>query len=280
MSQERITIVTDSTADIPEELAQHYKIHVIPAVLVINNETYEDGKGFSRRDFYEHLPNMNPIPSTGTPSIASFQETYEQLLSNGVEHILSIHVASKLSGIFQTACSAASEFKGYVHTFDSQSLTLGLGFQCIEVAEAIKEGASIEKALRIVEAVQSRARVIAMLDTLEYVRRSGRVSWARARIGNLLSLKPFVEVREGLVHSLGEVRTRKKGIARLIELARKIAPLKRLAVLHTNAEDDANFILKMIQSDEVPSKPLVVNITTIIGTHVGPNGLGFAGLTL
>lgn len=277
MSCGRIAIVTDSTADIPEELAEKYDIHIIPAILVVGGESIEDRYGFSRRDFYNRLPLLNPIPTTGTPSLAIFQQTYENLLSNGKQMILSIHVANNLSGIIDTARSAAMGFKGRVKIFDSQSVTLGLGFQCIEAAEAIMNGASLDDVSKIIEAARNRARVIAMLDTLEYVRRSGRVSWARARIGNLLNLKPFVEVRDGLVHSLGEVRTRRKGIERLIAMVRKILPLKRLAVLHTNAEDDASYILSVLKA-EIPTPPIVVNITTVIGTHVGPNGLGCAGL--
>jgi DegV family protein with EDD domain len=277
MNSDHIAIVTDSTADIPEELARRYNIHVIPAILVINNQTYEDNSGFSRQEFYELLPEISPLPTTGTPSIASFQETYEQLLVGGKENILSIHVSSMLSGIYDTASSAAAGFNGRVHVFDSHSLTLGMGFQCIETAEAIEQGATIHEALKIVKNARSKARVIAMLDTLEYVRRSGRVSWAKARIGNLLKLKPFVEVREGLVYSLGEAHTRRKGIERLTDLARKIVPWKRLAVLHTNAEEDARFIFSILKP-EILTQPMVVNVTTVIGTHVGPNGLGIAGL--
>jgi fatty acid-binding protein DegV len=116
-----------------------------------------------------------------------------------------------------------------------------------------------------------------MLDTLEYIHRSGRVSWAKARIGALLNLKPFVEVVDGNVNSLGEVRTRKKGKARLFEMMQSPKPLHRFCVLHTNAEDDARKLLGNL-APELDSEPLVVNVTTAIGAHVGPNGLGFVAL--
>jgi DegV family protein with EDD domain len=116
-----------------------------------------------------------------------------------------------------------------------------------------------------------------MLDTLEYVRRSGRVSWARAQLGNLLRVKPFLEVREGDVLRIGDARTRHKGIERLKQLLQDLGALERLAILHTNAEDDARQILDEIHPD-LDTTPLVVNVTTVIGTHVGPNGLGFAAV--
>jgi DegV family protein with EDD domain len=120
-------------------------------------------------------------------------------------------------------------------------------------------------------------RVVAMLDTLEYVRRSGRVSWARAQLGNLLRVKPFLEVRDGEVLRIGEARTRHKGIERLKQLAQGLGALERFAMLHTNAEDEARQILEEINPD-LNTSPLVVNVTTVIGTHVGPNGLGFAAV--
>ena len=121
-------------------------------------------------------------------------------------------------------------------------------------------------------------KLIAMLDTLEYIRRSGRVSWAKARIGALLNLKPFVEVKDGNVHTLGEVRTRKKGKARLLsKLMQSPKSLQRFGMLHTNSEDDARKLLASLAS-EVQSDPLMVNVTTAIGAHVGPNGLGFVAL--
>ena len=277
MSSERIGVVTDSAADIPSSLLEKYSIRMIPNILVIGNRTYEDGIQISREEFYAGLPKMNPLPTTATPSIFSFQQVYQNLFAEGVSHIISIHAASRLSGIFDTASSAALSFGERVRVIDSQFLSMGLGFQVLEAAEAAIRGEALEEVVRRTEDARSRARVVAMLDTLDYVRRSGRVSWAKAQIGNLLRLKPFVRVSEGKVFSLGEVRTRKKGIDRLIELILREGPLQRLAILHTNAEFDAKTVLLELKPI-VPTEPLIINVTSIIGTHVGPNGLGFAGL--
>lgn len=279
MENAKVSIVTDSTADIPEHLLEEYAITQIPNILVIGNQAYEDGKDISRAEFYARLPEMDPLPTTATPPVAKFQQAYEKLLSSGSSHVLSIHASGTLSGIFNSARLAAQEFPGRVEVFDSQFITLGLGFQCLDAAEAALDGMTIETIMKIAEVARKKARVIAMLDTLEYVRRSGRVSWAKARIGNLLRLKPFIEVRDGAVHSLGETRTRRKGIERLIEIIHRQGAMKRLAILHTNAESEARQILEDL-NPRLSTKPEVVFVTTIIGAHVGPKGLGFAGLAL
>jgi DegV family protein with EDD domain len=270
-----IAIVTDSTADIPEHLVEQYQIRVVPNVIVIDGKGMLDGKDISREEFYNRLPSMQVPPTTATTSSGMYQDLYEKLFEKGAEQILSIHAPKKLSGIFGAASAAAQAYGDRVQVIDSEQLSLGQGFQVVAAAQAALQGATKESIQSLLENVRRRARVVAMLDTLEYVQRSGRVSWARARIGTLLHLKPFVEVRDGQVLSLGETRTRRRGIDHLRDLLYRLGPVERLAILHTNAEADARQFLASLTSD-VPPDPLVVNITTVIGTHVGPNGLGFA----
>lgn len=273
---ERIGIVTDSTADIPEALAEQYHIQVVPNILVIDGQSVEDGKGISREEFYSRLPKMKTFPTTATASSGTYQQVYQRLFQEGVNHILSIHAASLLSGIFNAASLAAQAFGERVHVIDSKHITLGLGFQVLAAAEAALQQ-PLEDILALIEDVRRRVRVIAMLDTVEYMRRSGRVSWARARLGELLQIKPMVEVRSGRVLSLGEVRTHRKGVERLLNLLRNLGSLERLAILHTNAEGEARSFLERL-SPELSIPPFFVNVTTIIGAHVGPNGLGFAAV--
>lgn len=273
-----IAIVTDSTADLPADLCDKYQIHVVPNLVIIDGQTLVDGKDISRDEFYQRLPTMKDPPTTSTASSGEYQQLYQNLLDLGADHVISVHVASQLSGIYNAAHTASHEYPGRVHVQDSQSVSMGLGFQVLTAAEAIAHHASISEVLSLLKDIRSRVRVIAMLDTLEYVRRSGRVSWARARLGGLLQVKPFVEVREeGKVISLGESRTRSKGVTRLKELMLGMGELERLAILHTRAEADARQILSDIRN-RLPFEPLIVNVTTVIGTHVGPNGLGFAAV--
>jgi DegV family protein with EDD domain len=277
MPESPIAIVTDSTADIPRALVEQYSIQVVPNILILEGKSLVDEIDITRQEFYNRLPGLKSNPTTATASIGTYEKLYHTLLSRGVQHIVSMHASSRLSGIFNAASTAAAAFEGHVHVIDSEQVSLGLGFQVLAAAEAAFDGANLEKIIELIQHVRPRARVFAMLDTLEYVKRSGRVSWARARLGNLLSFKPFVELRNGQVFSLGETRTRNRGIERLKELLRRQVPFEKLAILHTNAEQDARKFLEDIR-EIVPAtiQPYIVNVTTIIGAHTGPNGLGFA----
>ena len=270
-------IVTDSTADVPSELAEIMHISVIPAILMLGEQSFEDGNGITREEFYFRLPEMKQLPTTGTPASGAFENVYQRILDQGFQKIISIHVASTLSGIYNTAQLASKNFNGYVTVIDSESLSMGIGFQVIAAAEAALNNLPIEAILKIIETTRNKTKLLAMLDTLEYVHRSGRVGWTRARIGSLLRIKPFVEVNEGQVINMGQARTRKKGLDHLKETLIKQGKLQRLAILHTNAEDDAHAFIQNLGTT-IPSDPLIVNVTTVIGTHVGPNALGFAAV--
>jgi DegV family protein with EDD domain len=272
-----IAIVTDSTSDIPQDLANKYHIEIVPNLMVIDGQSLLDGKGITREEFYRRLPGMTSPPTTATSSSGVYHKLYAGLLMRGVTQVLSIHASSLLSGIFNAASLAAQSFENRVKVVDGEQITLGLGYQVLEAAQAVARGLRMDEVLERITDVRRRVRVIAMLDTLEYVRRSGRVSWAKARLGNLLRIKPFIELKAGRVLSLGEARTRRKGIERLGHMLEELGPLENLAILHTNAERDAEEFLASLS--HAPSQALIVNVTTIIGTHVGPNGLGFAAVT-
>ncbi|MCK5429330.1 MAG: DegV family protein [Anaerolineales bacterium] len=272
----KTAIVTDSTADIPKELATQYQIHIVPNIVVIDGQSLEDGKDLSRREFYDNLPLMKTNPTTSTSSPGVYQQLYGDILKRGADQIVSIHASSQLSGIFNAASLGAQAFGDQVKVIDSENLSLGLGFQVLAAAQAALTQ-PLDGILSVVKDVRSRARLVAMLDTLEYVHRSGRVSWARAQIGALLRIKPFLEIKDGVVLSIGKARTRKNGIQRLRKMLLDLGPLEQLAILHSNAEADARELLTDM-TPRVPTRPLLVYVTTVIGTHVGPNGLGFVAI--
>jgi DegV family protein with EDD domain len=270
----KTAIVTDSIADLPDDFVSANSVFVVPAILVINGESLLDGKDISRQEYYQLLPALKPSPTTAAPSVGSFEALYESIFAQGFEQIVSIHAPVKLTAIFNAAHTAAQRFGGKVRAIDCGQLTLGMGFQVMALLEALDAGLNLEDAIEKMNDTRRRIRLIAMLDTMEYIHRSGRVSWAAASIGALLNLKPFIELKEGVVHRAGETRTRRRGIERLHALLDELGPLERLAVLHTNAEADARqFLANYGQS--IQTKPLIANVTTIIGTHVGPNALGF-----
>jgi len=271
-------IVTDSTSDIPKDLAEQFDIQIVPNIMVINGQEYEDGKGISREEFYEQLPNMDPLPTTATSSSGVYKNLYQHLLGLGYENVVSIHASGLLSGIYNAAYAAAQSFRDRVRVVDSEQVSSGLGFQVLEIAEQLAKGIQLGAILERLPAYRKRIHLIAMLDTLDYVRRSGRVSWSRAQLGNLLQIKPFIEAKEGKVLRHGEARTRHKGKERLHQILRDLGPLERLAILHTNAETEAFEFLQTITSKPL-TKPMIINVTTIIGVHTGPKALGFTAVT-
>ncbi len=275
----KLGIVTDSTADLPASLVEQHGIHVVPSMLILEGRQYADGIGITREEFYTRLPSLQTPPTTAAPSIGDFITPYQSLLSQGCEHVLSIHAAAQLTAIVNIARQVADEFPGRVTCVDSGSLSLRLGFQVIAAAEEAEMG--LPAAQASAESVRERLQVFAALDTMEYLKRSGRVPGAIAGLGDYLSIKPIVELKQGEVKPIGAVRTTRQADERLLELLKEMGELERLAILHTNAEPRARQLLDELMHQarmSVPRDILFVNVTTVIGTHVGPNGLGFASV--
>ncbi len=277
----KLGIVTDSTCDLPQQIVEQYQIEVVPSLLILEGKEYADGQGISREDFYRQLPGFKTQPTTAAPSIGEFASRYQRLFDQGCDQIISIHAAGTLTSMVGTAQQAAHEFPRRVTVVDSRSLSLGLGFQALAAAEAADHG--LEAALMAIESTRARLHVFAALDTMEYVRRSGRVPGAITLLGSLLSIKPVIELTDGQVKAVSAVRTTKQADERMLSFMRAGGKLERLAILHTSAEPRARAFLNRIMlemSQSVPRDILMVNVTTVIGTHVGPNGLGFASVKI
>lgn len=274
-----IGIVTDSTADLPPHLLEQHDIRVVPTILVMEGREYLDGVGITREEFYTRLPSLRTPATTAAPSVGDFLTPYQSLLDSGCDHILSIHVSGKLSGVVNVARNAAQQFPGRVTCVDSESLSMGIGFQVLAAAETADLG--LKAALAAVESAGRRGKVFAALDTMEYLKRSGRVPAVAANIGGMLSIKPVVELRNGEVKPMAVNRTARQAdefiLAKLVEMGE----MERLAILHTNAEDRAKKLLNGIMERNhkaVPRDILFVNVTAVIGTHLGPNCIGFAAI--
>lgn len=275
----KIGIVSDSTCDLPQYFIEQHELEIIPSILVIEGKEYVDGVDISREDFYKRLPSLQTQPTTAAPSIGDFSTRYDSLLARGFDHIISIHPAGKLTSILNVARQAAKDFADKVTCIDSTSLSLGLGFQVLAAAEAAELG--LQAALDAIDSTRQRLHVYAALDTMENLRRSGRVPAAVTFLGGLLNIKPMIELLDGEVKPLAANRTTKQANERMLSSLLQFGPLERLAVLHTGAEQRAReFLNSAMQkaSQSVPRDILMVNVTTVIGTHVGPNGLGFASV--
>jgi DegV family protein with EDD domain len=273
----RTAILTDSTADIPGDQAETYSVTVVPAVLTVEGKSYIDGVGLTRADLYRRLPELREPPTTAAPSPLEFERAYARLLAAGYERILSMHLSSKLSGMVSIAAQAARKFGDRVRVFDSGQVSLGLGFQVIEAAGAALSNLPFDTILGAAQRARERVRLIAMINTLEYIRRSGRVSWLRANLGELLHIKILVELVDGVINRIDRVRTRHKALEELRGLVQSWGPLERVAVLHTAIPDEAaTFAERLRQLSRNP--PIVVDVTTIIGAHVGEGSIGVAAL--
>jgi len=272
-----IAIVTDSTCDLPDELAAKHNIVVLPLYIHIGEQDYRDGIDMSRQDFYEQLPDFTTHPTTATPGVGLFIETYQRLADAGASEILSIHISESLSATVNVARMAASEFSAApVTVVDSGQLSLGVGVQVLAGAKAAEAGHSMTEILEILDDLRNRTHVVAALDTLEYLKRSGRMNGVVAGIGSLLKIKPILKMNDGVATS-ERVRTTNGADKRVVELVESFGPLEQVAIVHSNATEKAKILQAMaIDADLMPdATPLSVNITPVIGAHIGPGAAGF-----
>ncbi len=272
-----VKIVTDSTCDLPPSVIERYGITVVPLYINVGDESYLDGVDISRQDFYQRLPGWSTPPKTAAPGSEVFAKTYEQLVEEGASEILSIHISPTLSSTLEVAQVGAGQVSSAsVTALDSRQLSLGGGFVVLEAAKAAAAGKSVDEILEILKELIPRVHVFAALDTMEYLRRSGRVNGLIAGIGNLLRVKPLLKMHDGVATS-ERVRTLGRAYQRLIELAREAGPLEQLALVHTNAADRAATLWERVKH-LVPSiaDPLSVNVTPVLGSHLGPGAVGFA----
>lgn len=276
-----IGIVTDSTCDIPPETAAALGITVVPAYINIGSASYLDGIDLSRTDFYLGLPNYETQPTTAAPAPGAFTATYDRLADEGVDEILSIHVAASLSGMLNAArLGAQASRHGAVTLYDSQQVTMGLGLLAMAAAREARAGCSMAELVAMLDKLCQQTYVLAVLDTLEYLRRSGRVSWAQFGLGTLLQIKPLIRVYLGEVTIEERIRTRKRAVNHLLERARALAPVQALGLLHIRGQDDLVAFREQTRflypDDQTPPES---EVTPAIGAHVGPGGLGIAFIT-
>jgi DegV family protein with EDD domain len=270
-----IKIVTDSTSDLPTSIAQEYGITVIPVYINVAGHSYLDEVELTRTEFYDNLPDYKTPPTTSAPGIGSFIETYEHLATEGANEIISIHVAGTLSNILNVSKLASQAMEAVkVAVVDSGSTSLGLGFQALIAAKAVIAGKSAGEIINLVEKKVSGSYLFAALDTLEYLRRSGRASMVQASLGSLLNIKPVIALNKGKL-TLETIRTRTRSIERIISLVNDLGQLDYLAVAHTHARERAEELIQRIgHLFPIGEKPLVIEATPALGTHVGPGTLG------
>lgn len=271
-----IKIVTDSGADIPDSVVKDLDITVVPLTVSFGDETYKDGIDLSSDEFYKKLINDNLMPSTSQPSVGTFCETYRDLKNND-DHILSIHISGKLSGTVNSAVQAVKEesMETMVTVFDSKSASIGLGFSVIAAAQAAKRGESLEQCEAEAQSVLDRTEVFILFETLEYLKRGGRIGNASALLGGILQLKPILTLDDGEIATKLKIRTFRKGLMSLKQLTEECGDLSDAAILYTTDATEANNIANSINNKFVEnSAAQIIRISPAVGTHAGPGLVG------
>lgn len=274
-----IRIVTDSTADIPEELAQEHDIVVVPAIVTFGTETFREGVDITRAQFYSKLVSSPHFPTTSQPSAGEFAEAYARAGREGHD-VLGIHLGSTFSGLFGTA-RLATEMNPDIRVtlFDTGLLSMGTGLLVLEAARAARRGASLGAILEMLHSMRRRTHVIAALDTVEFLRRGGRLTSLNAALARILGIRPVVHVHEGMLEQLARTRHRASSLQRLVEIADAFAPMAHLVVLHTAAVDEASAVAEKLSHLNSGVKPAIIEAGSVIGTHTGPGAVGLACVT-
>jgi DegV family protein with EDD domain len=274
-----VRVITDSTCDLPANVLSNLEIKVLPLYIHADGQDYLDGIDMSREQFYARLPDFKDQPTTAVPSMIKFRSLYDSLADEGATEVLSIHISSTLSAITDVARSAAKETTSVpVTVFDSRQLSLGTGFLVQTAAELAKAGHSVKEILEKLEVQLKHTYVSAALDTLKFLRRSGRMNGVVSTIGELLDLKPILKMYDG-VSGIEKVRTQKNAIKRLIEMIQSHGPYEKLALLYSGSLNNVQQLLSEIREMLPDTETWVEIINPVLGAHLGPGVFGFAGVS-
>jgi len=273
----RIRVVTDSASDLPEAFARRLDVDVVSLTIRFGDEEFTDRVDLTPDLFWAKCKSSKTLPETAAPSPGAFQAAYERARSDGCDGVIVLTLSSLLSATHQSATLAAEAVAGVidVRVLDTLNVSMGQGLIVIDVAELAATGASLDELVARAETLVPKAGVVAALDTLEHLIKGGRVGGAKALLGQVLSIKPFIELKDGIVAEAGRQRTRAKALNAVANVARSHAPLRRLALIQGACTDVAT--LEALIAD-IPSEfPLIVtDIGPVVGTHGGP---GIIGLT-
>ena len=272
-----IRVVTDSTSDLPAELAQRLHITVIPCYVMESDVTYKDGVDLSHDQFYRLLTSGSRLPTTAQPSTADFLQVYEELLGQG-HQVISIHVSGKLSGTLNSAEQAKSSLAeaAPIEIIDSQLASMPLGLAVVAAAEQAEQAETYQHVAGKVRQDLALTHGFFLLDTLEYLQKGGRIGKAQAFLGSMLSVKPILTLRDGEAHPVERPRSWDRGVRRLLELVRELAPVRQLAVIHSTDAQRAAALREQL-SDLLPADQVIsARFGPTLGTYLGPNALGVA----
>ena len=270
-----VRIVTDSSCDLPEPLIEQHKIGVVPLTIRFGEEEFVDRFELSAKAFYEKMASSAAFPETAAPSPGAFQEAFTRMADEGADAVVCVNLSSSLSATMVSAQNAAKALEGKldVRVVDSRSITSGLGLQAMEAAEMAEDGRSIDDIVARLEDLSTRTHVFGALDTLENLKKGGRIGGAQAMLGTLLSIKPIIDISTGVVEEAGKQRTRKKAMLWLRDKVIAAGAVQNLCVCSGEAPDFDEF--KAVLSEKIDiSDAYEMTIGATIGAHGGPRMLG------
>lgn len=276
----KIVVVTDSTANLSTELIQEYAIPVIPLKVHWNGETYLDGVTLGPDMFYHMLKTRPQLPTTSQPSAGEFIEFFRRVAKDyQADTILGVFISSEMSGTLYSAAQAQAELRNELHIelIDSRFTSMGTGFQAMVAARAVREGADLDEVMHRVLMVRAKTELIFVVDTLEYLHKGGRIGGAARLLGTALNLKPILTVDNGRVEALEKVRSRKKSLQRMIELAEERLAGRRpaeLSVIYTEMTEEIQQIIAEVNTRLRPVHLYTTVLTPVVGVHTGPNAVG------
>lgn len=274
----KTAIVTDSTSDIPKDLVEEYNITSIPLSVIFKDATYlDDGKEITIEDFYEKLKSADELPTTSQPTPKDFVQTYTSLL-NEYDNILSIHISKRMSGTINSAELAKQQMPDAdIEIFDSELVHMPLGFLVLEAAGMAKEGKSRDEIVESLKSIHSDIKVLFVPSTLEYLKKGGRIGKAKGLIASLLEIKPILTINAGEV---SQFKTTRRWNQAKIELVNSMEPMitnpdkLTVSIGDSAAKEDAEEMRERIGGKFNPRKIIRVNIGAVVGTHLGPGGIG------
>jgi len=272
---DRVAIVTDSTAYLPKECLEQYRISVTPLSVIWGDQAYMDGVEILPDDFYKRLAHSKTMPTTSQVTPAALKIAFESLLLQGYD-VLGVFLSSKISGTVESAIQARGMLPyaaGNIVIVDSLWTTMAMGLPVLTAARAAQAGGSLEACQRVVENACAHTGVLFVVDTLEFMRRGGRIGGAQAFLGTILNIKPVLEMREGRIEALEKIRTKQKANRRILDIVAERLKGKeniRVAVTHANAEMEARALLDAAREELNPIETFCCPLSPVIGTHVGP----------
>ncbi len=270
-----VRIVTDSSCDLPADLADAQGITIVPLSIRFGSEELVDRRDLTPAQFWERCAASPVLPETAAPAPGLFEEAFRSALDGGADGVVCINISSKLSATIQSAQAAANSLgaDAPVRVVDSRSVTMGLGMIVLEAARAAAGGASVDEVVAVVEKASSKNRVLGSLDTLENLKKGGRIGGAQALLGSLLSIKPVIEVVDGAVEPGPKQRTRSRALRWLVDQVAAEPKIDQLAVMH-GAAPDLGELLDLLSPHFPRDQIVVADIGPVIGAHTGPRTIG------